>query len=109
MGATRELSRETLDEIVRRIVETVHPEKIILFGSAARGQMGPHSDVDLLVIKSNVDSLQAMADIYRNLYGVGEAVDVNVATPEDVERYGGVHALVIKPALTEGIVVYATA
>jgi predicted nucleotidyltransferase len=39
-----------LEGIVRRIVEVAQPEKIILFGSAARGDMGPHSDVDLLVI-----------------------------------------------------------
>ncbi len=43
-----------LDDIIRRIVQTVKPERIILFGSAARGEAGPHSDIDLLVIKSNV-------------------------------------------------------
>jgi len=41
-----------LDEIVRRVVEVAHPDRIILFGSAARGDMGPDSDVDLLVVKS---------------------------------------------------------
>jgi predicted nucleotidyltransferase len=46
------LSEETLQEIVRRIVAAVRPEKIILFGSAAREEMGPDSDLDLLVIKS---------------------------------------------------------
>ena len=40
-----------LEEIVRRIVEVAGPERIILFGSAARGHVGPNSDVDLLVIK----------------------------------------------------------
>ncbi len=40
-----------LRDIIRRVVEAAHPDKIILFGSAARGQMGPDSDVDLLVIK----------------------------------------------------------
>jgi len=40
--------------VIRRIVEIAQPEKIILFGSAARGEMGPHSDVDLLVVKSGV-------------------------------------------------------
>ena len=48
------LSKDTLREIIRRIVEVAAPEKIILFGSAARGEMGPDSDVDRLVIKSNV-------------------------------------------------------
>ncbi|MCY3598654.1 MAG: nucleotidyltransferase domain-containing protein [Gemmatimonadetes bacterium] len=41
----------TLDEIIRRIVAVSQPEKVILFGSAARNEMGPHSDIDLLVIK----------------------------------------------------------
>ena len=44
--------QEVLEKIIQRIVEVAQPEKIILFGSAARGAMGPHSDVDLLVVKS---------------------------------------------------------
>jgi predicted nucleotidyltransferase len=42
---------KTLADIVRRVVEAAHPDKIVLFGSAARGEMGPDSDIDLLVIK----------------------------------------------------------
>ena len=38
-------------DIVRRVVEAAQPDKIILFGSAARGEMGPNSDIDFLVIK----------------------------------------------------------
>ena len=38
------LSPATMDETIRRIVAVAHPAKIILFGSAARGEMGPHSD-----------------------------------------------------------------
>jgi predicted nucleotidyltransferase len=102
----RRVAPETLNEIVRRVVETAQPEKIILFGSAARGEMGPNSDVDLLVIKGGVDSLELMTRIYSNLYGVAEAVDVVVVTPETVQRYRNTHALVIKPALDEGQVVY---
>ena len=44
------LDQQTLDDIIRRIVEVAQPEKIILFGSAARGEMNRHSDVDLLII-----------------------------------------------------------
>ena len=43
------VNQTLLDEIVRCIVEVAQPDRIILFGSAARGQMGPDSDVDLLV------------------------------------------------------------
>ncbi len=62
-----------LDEIIRRIVEAVDPDQVILFGSAARDDMGPNSDVDLLVIKGGEDSRIATTRIYQNLRGVGEA------------------------------------
>lgn len=102
-----EVSPEALSEIVRRIVEVAQPEKIILFGSAARGRMGPHSDVDVLVIKAGqVHRRDLAGDIYANLHGVKYAVDVIVATPEDVERYKDSHALIYKPALREGRVIY---
>ena len=99
---------ETLAEIVRRIVAVARPERIVLFGSAARGEMGPHSDYDLLVIKASCTHRRDLAGaIYGNMRGVGAAVDIIVVTPEDIERYRDSHALVIKPALREGRVVYA--
>ena len=102
----RELSDSLLQEIVRRVVNVAQPEKIILFGSAARGQLGPNSDVDLLVIKSGADQRKLAMAIYQGLSRVGCAVDVIVATPEDVARYGECPALVYEPALREGRVVY---
>lgn len=106
MRYSRTVDPVTLDKIVDRIVEAVNPEKIILFGSAARGTMGPHSDVDLLVVKSGQDALDAMTRIYRNLRSVGAAVDVIVVAPDDVERFRDSHPLVIKPALREGRIIY---
>ena len=103
------LDQKTLDDVIRRVVGVAQPEKIILFGSAARGAMGPHSDVDILVIKETVDTLDLTARIYRKLHGVGAAVDAVVVTPADVERFKDSHALVIKPALREGRVVYEAA
>lgn len=100
------LDQQTLDEIITRIVDVVEPEKIILFGSAARGSAGRHSDVDLLVVKGGGDPLDLMARIYSRLHGVGAAVDAIVVSPEDVERFRDSHALVIKPALRDGTVVY---
>ena len=103
------LDRQTLDDIIRRVVETAQSEKIILFGSAAWDDMGPNSDVDLLIIKEGADALNLMARIYRKLHGVGAAVDAIVVSPEDVERFKDSHALIIKPALREGRVVYEAA
>ncbi|MCE2448091.1 MAG: nucleotidyltransferase domain-containing protein [Candidatus Latescibacteria bacterium] len=102
----RILDQQTLDDIIQRIVEVAQPEKIILFGSAARGDMNRHSDVDLLIIKEGADALELMGDIYMNLDGVGAAVDAVVVTPDDVERYKDSHAVIVKPALQEGRVVY---
>ena len=100
------LDPRILDDIVRRVVEVARPERIVLFGSAARGEMGPHSDVDLLVVKEGADAHRLTARIYGNLRGVDAAVDVILVSPDDVERYRHSHALVIKPALREGRVVY---
>ena len=99
--------QEVLDTIIQRVVEVAQPERIILFGSAARGDMGPHSDVDLLVVKSGeFDQGRLVGDIYLHLHGVGQAVDVLVVTPEQVERYRDTHYLIIAPALREGKEVY---
>lgn len=106
-GAT--LDQLALEEIVKRIVEVARPEKIILFGSAARGEMGPNSDLDLLIVKDGEHRRRLAGQIYDNLRGVGAAVDVVVVTPGDIERYRDSHALVIKPALREGRVIYEAA
>ena len=75
-----------LREIVARIVLVAEPECIFLFGSAARGEMGRNSDVDLLVIKRGpFDYAQLAGDIYVHLHGVGQAVDVVLVTPEQAE------------------------
>jgi uncharacterized protein len=110
MNTKPTVNQASLDEIVRRIVEVAAPERIILFGSAARGQMGPHSDLDILVIKSgDIHRRRLAQEIHMNLWGVDYAVDIIVATPEDIERYRDSLGLVYKPALREGRVIYDAA
>lgn len=93
--------------IVERIVRAVNPEKIVLFGSAARGTMGPDSDYDFLVIKGGkFNKHRVSVAIYREIRGKGAAADIVVVTPEEVELYRDTHCLVICPALKEGRVVY---
>ena len=110
MWATRcidgKVDPEVLANVVQRVVDVASPEKVVLFGSAARDEMSPSSDLDLLVIKDTQNAHGLAADIHSNLWGVEAAVDVIVVTPEQVERYKNSHALVIKPALQEGRVVY---
>ena len=101
------VNRKVLDRLVQRIVKIAKPEKIIMFGSAARGEMGPNSDVDLLVIKSRVHRRKLAMKIYESLGDVGCPVDVVVVRPEDVKRYGNCPALIIEPALREGKLLYA--
>src|SRR5437588_7957685 len=72
-----------LADIVKRIVRAAKPEKIVLFGSAARGEMGPDSDYDVLVIKGGKYNYWRMLNaIYTGLNGKNAAVDVVLATPE---------------------------
>lgn len=103
------LDPRTLDEIIRRVVEVAQPERIVLFGSAARGEMTRHSDVDLLIVSDSADALDLMFRIYDRLPGVGVPVDALVVSTADVARYRDSHALIIKPALREGRTVYGSA
>ena len=94
--------------IIRQVVEAAKPEKIVMFGSAARGTMGPDSDIDILVIKKGRFSHDRVTKaIYQKLSGEA-AVDVVVASTTDVERYRDAFCLVICPALREGKVIYET-
>lgn len=103
------LPEPVLGDIVRRVVEVAKPQRILLFGSAARGTMGPHSDVDLLVVKSGRFHRGRLVEaIYRNLRGAEAAVDVVVVTSDELERYRDDACLVVAPALREGRVVYGS-
>jgi len=97
-----------LDDLVRRILAVVQPRQIILFGSAARGDMRPDSDLDILVVvPDGTPRRQTAQIIYRNLIGLRAAVDVVVATESDLHQYGDNFSLVYYPALREGRAIYA--
>ena len=105
-GKDMTMDSNKLTEVVRRVVEVAQPDRIILFGSAVRGEMGPNSDLDMLVVKSGVHRRRLAQTIYQNLIGVGFPVDIVVVTPEDIDRYGNAIGLVLETALREGKVVY---
>ena len=103
-----QITRRQTDDLVKRIVEAAHPLRIILFGSAARGEAGTHSDIDVLVVVAEGEHRRRTAQIiYRRLLGFGLPVDVVVATVEDMEQYSDSPALVYKAALTDGRELYA--
>jgi HEPN domain-containing protein/predicted nucleotidyltransferase len=96
-----------LKQVVERIVAAADPDRVILFGSGARGCMGPHSDLDLLVVKDgDWDRHEVDLAIRRSLRGLAIAIDLVLATPGELERYGRAIGLVYQPALVEGQVVY---
>jgi len=101
---------EKIEEMVRRIVDRFHPERIILFGSHARGTAEPDSDVDLLVVMHvNGPKRAKRLEIRAPLSGVGLAKDIVVVTPEEVERLRNFPGTIIRPALQEGKVLYERA
>lgn len=96
-----------LDEIVTRITSAVRPSRIILFGSAVRGEMGRHSDLDLLVVMPDgTHRRRTSREVFRALRGMGIAKDVIVVTERDVTEHGNNPSLVLKPALEEGRELY---
>lgn len=97
----------TLREVTRRIVETARPQRIVLFGSAARGQLTADSDLDVLVImRGPVHRRQTAQKIQRSLHGVALPVDVVVVTEEDVENSAAGGFSILRPALEEGQLIY---
>lgn len=99
---------ETLiDEMVTRIRERFAPEKIILFGSHARGTAGRDSDVDLLVVFRHVDDKRGRAvDIRRALSDLPISKDIIVSTLRELADRGDLVGSVLRPALREGKVLY---
>lgn len=105
-----ETNQSTIDEIVQRIVEGFDPQRVILFGSWARGSAGADSDVDLLIIMEVEGSKRKKAtEIDIALVGIPVPIDLIVATPSDVERSVDSLASIIAPAVREGKVLYERA
>ena len=97
-----------LDELVERIVEEVHPLRIILFGSAAKGKEEPSSDIDLLVVMpEGVHRRRIAQRLYQNIIRAGVPFDILVATPADLQKHKDNIGLIYRTILQEGKEVYA--
>ena len=106
-ATTQILADNTLTEIVQRILSVGTPQKIILFGSRARGTAQPDSDYDLLAIEeSDLPRHKRAAKYRRALADVGAAKDIVVWTPDEVADWRNVPNAFITTALREGIVLY---
>jgi uncharacterized protein len=99
-----------IEEIVRRICAVSRPDRIILFGSAATGQMTRDSDIDLLVLEQRVpDVRKEMVRIRKSLRGLPFPFDVVVMTRDDFEETRNVIGGIAWPAAKYGRVIYEAA
>lgn len=100
-------SAELIAEMTERIVQAFHPVRVILFGSHARDEAGPQSDVDLLVVLPHVpDKRRAAIAMRRALADLPVCKDIIVTTPDEIARRGHLVGSVLRPALREGKVLY---
>ena len=96
-----------LPEAIERIRRRFDPVRIILFGSWARGEARPDSDIDLLVVLPHIENKRrAAVEILRALNGLPASKDVVVTTPEEIAVRGNIIGDVLRPALREGKVIY---
>ena len=98
-----------LRQIQTAVVEAVSPDKIILFGSRARGEATLHSDYDLFIIKDDIQNEREIARQinYRLLReDIGQAVDIVVASTETWNRNVNKIGMIYKKIDEEGITLY---
>jgi predicted nucleotidyltransferase len=98
-----------LREMVRRLVDAYHPQRVYLFGSRGRGEGGPDSDYDLLVVveRSDVPPYKRAMEAFRLLCGVGAAKDVMVWTADEFDPKTAVATSLPATVLREGRLLYA--
>ena len=101
------LNDNLVRDIVRRIVDTAKPERVILFGSRARGDARPNSDFDVLVIKeSDEPRYRRSVPLYVALADLPVEVEVMVYTPQEVEEWSEVPQAFVTTAVREGTTIY---
>jgi predicted nucleotidyltransferase len=97
-----------IDNIVTQIIKIASPEKIILFGSVARGEFNRESDLDfLIVVPDGVNRRKTAQLIYNRVDSAGVPFDVLVTTESKLEEHKDNIGLIYKTILAEGKTVYA--
>lgn len=100
---------KTLDKIRDIIVETVHPDKIILFGSRATGKYREDSDYDIFVLKSGITNERTFTyTINKALFSerIFEAIDLVASNPEKFDKNKNDPYMVYKDIYEQGITIY---
>ena len=105
------ITPEKIREAVRKIVDFAQPQRIILFGSAARGETNIHSDVDFLVVtRAEVESpRKESVRIRQALRGLSMPMDILVISEGRLKELGDRPGLIYREALRSGKVVYEAA
>ena len=102
----KRIPQVAIDEVVQQIAEKFHPQRIILFGSYARGKPRPESDVDLLVVmETPLKESQQSLEIRRHL-GVMFGLDLIVYTPKRLKERLKMGDWFLRDIMEEGKVVY---
>jgi predicted nucleotidyltransferase len=98
---------QVLEQVVKRITATIQPDRIVLFGSRARGDARSGSDYDLLVIRQSSEPRYRRAvPLYVALADLPVEVDVLVYTPQEVREWSGVREAFVTTALRQGTLLY---
>jgi len=98
---------ETIAEAVKLLSQAATPERIILFGSHARGEAGEESDVDLLVVETSVsDPIAEMVRLRRLLSALRVPVDILVVSEDSFRYWSDTPGNVLYEAAIEGKVLY---
>ena len=101
------VTAELLDEVVRRVLSVGAPREIILFGSHARGDSHPFSDLDLLIVEDSDEPRHERGWKYRKaLKGIYPEKDLVVWTPDEVDEWSEVRNFFITVAVREGKVLF---
>lgn len=99
---------KVIESLIQKIVEEVHPLKIILFGSYAHGKANPDSDIDVLVVMpEGVHCRRTAQLLYRQIRGLGVPFDILVTTPGALEKHKDNIGLIYRTVLKEGKEIYA--
>ncbi len=102
-----EVDARAFEELLRRLVQVLRPEKIVLFGSYARGVATPDSDVDLLVVmETDAPPVERYLTVSRLLRPRPFPVDILVKTPGEIRQAVAEGDFFIREILEQGLVLY---
>ena len=99
------ITEEKINDIVTKIAETVHPEKIVLFGSYASGTPNENSDLDVCVVVKNAQSLTP-GQVRKILWGAYVPIDIVVYSEDEINKWCRVKSAFPTTIMQKGKVVY---